>query len=62
MKYAGRLAAVAVVGALSLAACGTDNNSARDATASAGASTAAGNDNGLAARSTPPAPRPRPTP
>src|ERR1044072_2605098 len=37
VKYAGRLAAVAVVGALSLAACGTDNNSGADATASAGA-------------------------
>jgi phosphate transport system substrate-binding protein len=47
VKYAGRLAAAAVVGALSLAACGTDNNSGADATASAGATTAAGNDNGL---------------
>src|ERR1044072_5975335 len=47
VKYAGRLAAVAVVGALSLAASGTDNNSGADATASAGATTAAGNDNGL---------------
>ncbi|MER7504010.1 phosphate ABC transporter substrate-binding protein PstS [Nonomuraea pusilla] len=46
MKYAGRLAAVAVVGALSLAACGTDNNTSAGSTSSA-AATAAGNDNGL---------------
>ncbi|GAA2215856.1 phosphate ABC transporter substrate-binding protein PstS [Nonomuraea monospora] len=47
MKYAGRLAAVAVVGALSLAACGTDNNTGAGSTSSAGASApAAGNDNG----------------
>ena len=38
MKYAGRLAAVALVGALSLAACGTDNNTAgTDASARAAA-------------------------
>ncbi|NUR90260.1 MAG: phosphate ABC transporter substrate-binding protein PstS [Nonomuraea sp.] len=42
MKYAGRLAAVAVVGALSLAACGTDNNGGGGSTTAA---TAAGNDN-----------------
>ncbi|MEV4174381.1 phosphate ABC transporter substrate-binding protein PstS [Nonomuraea sp. NPDC049709] len=48
MKYAGRLAAVAVVGALSLAACGTDNNAGTSGTSSASASApAAGNDNGL---------------
>ncbi|MFC4112615.1 phosphate ABC transporter substrate-binding protein PstS [Nonomuraea zeae] len=48
MKYAGRLAAVAVVGALSLAACGTDNNTGGSGTSSASASApAAGNDNGL---------------
>ncbi|NRQ39054.1 phosphate ABC transporter substrate-binding protein PstS [Nonomuraea sp. NN258] len=48
MKYAGRLAAVAVVGALSLAACGTDNNTPGGANASNTASaTAAGNDSGL---------------
>ncbi|MEV0390088.1 phosphate ABC transporter substrate-binding protein PstS [Nonomuraea sp. NPDC050643] len=47
MKYAGRLAAVAVVGALSLAACGTDNNSSAGSSASASAPAAAGNDNGL---------------
>ncbi|MFI7642765.1 phosphate ABC transporter substrate-binding protein PstS [Nonomuraea sp. NPDC049400] len=46
MKYAGRLAAVAVVGALSLAACGTDNNTPGGGTTSANAP-AAGNDNGL---------------
>ncbi|MFI6741365.1 phosphate ABC transporter substrate-binding protein PstS [Nonomuraea sp. NPDC050451] len=46
MKYAGRLAAVAVVGALSLAACGTDNNAPAGSTTSASAP-AAGNDNGL---------------
>ncbi|MEW1840119.1 phosphate ABC transporter substrate-binding protein PstS [Nonomuraea angiospora] len=46
MKYAGRLAAVAVVGALSLAACGTDNNAPGGSTTSASAP-AAGNDNGL---------------
>lgn len=45
MKYAGRLAAVAVVGALSLAACGTDDNSSGGT--STAAATAAGNDNGL---------------
>ncbi|WP_214323578.1 phosphate ABC transporter substrate-binding protein PstS [Nonomuraea sediminis] len=42
MKYAGRLAAVAVVGALSLAACGTDNNGGGSTTAA----TASGNDAG----------------
>ncbi|NUS02660.1 MAG: phosphate ABC transporter substrate-binding protein PstS, partial [Nonomuraea sp.] len=49
MKYAGRLAAVAVVGALSLAACGTDDNSAggSNGTTAATASAAAGNSNGL---------------
>ncbi|WP_219461119.1 phosphate ABC transporter substrate-binding protein PstS [Nonomuraea rhizosphaerae] len=48
MKYAGRLAAVAVVGALSLAACGTDNNAPADAAGSTAAATAsAGNDNAL---------------
>ncbi|MEV0996066.1 phosphate ABC transporter substrate-binding protein PstS [Nonomuraea sp. NPDC050202] len=47
MKYAGRLAAVAVVGALSLAACGTDNNAGAGSTSSASAGApAAGNDNG----------------
>ncbi|MEU0566303.1 phosphate ABC transporter substrate-binding protein PstS [Nonomuraea sp. NPDC005983] len=44
MKYAGRLAAVAVVGALSLAACGTDNNGTGGTSTSA--ATAQGNDNG----------------
>ncbi|MEV4804236.1 phosphate ABC transporter substrate-binding protein PstS [Nonomuraea sp. NPDC049421] len=49
MKYAGRLAAVAVVGALSLAACGTDNNnpSGSGTTSATAAAPAAGNDNGL---------------
>ncbi|MGW0809629.1 phosphate ABC transporter substrate-binding protein PstS [Nonomuraea sp. NPDC002799] len=47
MKYAGRLAAVAVVGALSLAACGTDNNAAPSAGSTAAATAAAGNDAGL---------------
>jgi phosphate transport system substrate-binding protein len=49
VKYAGRLAAVAVVGALSLAACGTDNNATGGTgTSSASASApAAGNDNAL---------------
>ncbi len=47
MKYAGRLAAVAVVGALSLAACGTDNNAGAAGTSSASAPAAAGNDNAL---------------
>jgi phosphate transport system substrate-binding protein len=50
VKYAGRLAAVAVVGALSLAACGTDNNNAAStasASASAGTSASAGSDNAL---------------
>ncbi|GAA2323286.1 phosphate ABC transporter substrate-binding protein PstS [Nonomuraea roseoviolacea subsp. roseoviolacea] len=41
MKYAGRLAAVAVVGALSLAACGTDNNSSGSASTSSAAATGA---------------------
>jgi phosphate transport system substrate-binding protein len=35
VKYAGRLAAAAIIGALSLAACGTDNNSAGGTTTSA---------------------------
>lgn len=35
MRYAGRLAAVAVVGALSLAACGTDNNTGATSSAAA---------------------------
>ncbi|MEU6730633.1 phosphate ABC transporter substrate-binding protein PstS [Nonomuraea wenchangensis] len=48
MKYAGRLAAVAVVGALSLAACGTDNNaSAGNGGTTAASAPAAGNDNAL---------------
>ncbi|QYC44780.1 Phosphate-binding protein PstS 3 precursor [Nonomuraea coxensis DSM 45129] len=48
VKYAGRLAAVAVVGALSLAACGTDNNaSAGNAGTTAASAPAAGNDNAL---------------
>ncbi|GGS73086.1 phosphate ABC transporter substrate-binding protein PstS [Nonomuraea spiralis] len=48
MKYAGRLAAVAVVGALSLAACGTDDNSSGGTNSTTSASApAAGNDNGL---------------
>lgn len=48
MKYAGRLAAVTLVGALSLAACGTDNNTAGTDTAKAPASApAAGSDAGL---------------
>jgi phosphate transport system substrate-binding protein len=47
VKYAGRLAAVAVVGALSLAACGTDNNAGAAGTSSASAPAAAGNDNAL---------------
>jgi phosphate transport system substrate-binding protein len=49
VKYAGRLAAVAVVGALSLAACGTDDNTGANSSGSSSASApaAAGNDNGL---------------
>ncbi|WP_433434063.1 phosphate ABC transporter substrate-binding protein PstS [Nonomuraea sp. CA-141351] len=47
MKYAGRLAAVAVVGALSLAACGTDNNASGGDTSASASAPAAGNDNGL---------------
>lgn len=48
MKYAGRLAAVTLVGALSLAACGTDNNTAGTDTAKAPASaSSAGSDAGL---------------
>jgi phosphate transport system substrate-binding protein len=48
VKYAGRLAAVAVVGALSLAACGTDNNTGAPAgTTSATAAASSGNDNAL---------------
>lgn len=46
MKYVGRIAAVAIVGALSLAACGTDNNGGATSSA-APASSAAGNDNAL---------------
>ena len=44
MKYAGRLAAVAVAGALSLAACGTDNNnpSGSSTTSASAAAPAAG--------------------
>ncbi|GLW09498.1 phosphate-binding protein PstS [Microtetraspora sp. NBRC 13810] len=42
MKYVGRLAAVALVGALSLAACGTDDNSGGTDTASAPAAADAG--------------------
>ncbi|PZG11333.1 phosphate ABC transporter substrate-binding protein PstS [Nonomuraea aridisoli] len=45
MKYAGRLAAVALAGALSLAACGTDNNNPQAGATSSAA--AAGNDAGL---------------
>ncbi|MEO3797867.1 phosphate ABC transporter substrate-binding protein PstS [Nonomuraea sp. B10E15] len=44
MKYAGRLAAVAFVGALSLAACGTDNNTGATGTTAA---TEAAADSGL---------------
>ncbi|MEV0621157.1 phosphate ABC transporter substrate-binding protein PstS [Nonomuraea sp. NPDC050404] len=48
MKYASRLAAVAVVGALSLAACGTDNNNpGSSGTSSASASAAAGSASSL---------------
>ncbi|MBF8190498.1 phosphate ABC transporter substrate-binding protein PstS [Nonomuraea sp. K274] len=47
MKYAGRLAAVAVAGALSLAACGTDDNTGSGSTTSATANAPAGNDAGL---------------
>ncbi|MEU6717663.1 phosphate ABC transporter substrate-binding protein PstS [Nonomuraea sp. NPDC046802] len=47
MKYAGRLAAVAVVGALSLAACGTDNNNPSGGSTTAASSSAGGNDAGL---------------
>ncbi len=47
VKYAGRLAAVAVVGALSLAACGTDNNSPAGSTSSAAATSAASGDSSL---------------
>jgi phosphate transport system substrate-binding protein len=48
VKYAGRLAAVAVVGALSLAACGTDNNATAGSSGTTSANApAAGNDNGL---------------
>ncbi|MEV7009753.1 phosphate ABC transporter substrate-binding protein PstS [Streptosporangium sp. NPDC051022] len=50
MKYAGRLAAVTLVGALSLAACGTDNNGSSPATSSAptsGASSAGSDAAGL---------------
>ncbi len=37
MKYAGRLAVAAIAGVLSLAACGTDNNTgASETTAPAG--------------------------
>ncbi|MGW0073281.1 PstS family phosphate ABC transporter substrate-binding protein, partial [Streptosporangium sandarakinum] len=46
MKYAGRLAAVTLVGALSLAACGTDDNSTGSGTSSA-AAPSAGSDAGL---------------
>ena len=46
VKYAGRLAAVALVGALSLAACGTDNNTAGNATVRRRRGRC-GNDNGL---------------
>ncbi|MFF3669212.1 phosphate ABC transporter substrate-binding protein PstS [Microtetraspora malaysiensis] len=43
MKYAGRLAAAAIAGVLSLAACGTDNNTDADSGApAAGSSAAAG--------------------
>ncbi|MEV0970152.1 phosphate ABC transporter substrate-binding protein PstS [Microtetraspora glauca] len=41
MKYAGRLAAAAIAGVLSLAACGTDDNTAADSGATAGSSSAA---------------------
>ncbi|WP_433244780.1 phosphate ABC transporter substrate-binding protein PstS [Streptosporangium sp. CA-135522] len=47
MKYAGRLAAVTLVGALSLAACGTDNNSAgTDASTAPATASSAGSDAG----------------
>ncbi|MGI5283133.1 phosphate ABC transporter substrate-binding protein PstS [Nonomuraea polychroma] len=47
MKYAGRLAAVAVVGALSLAACGTDNNNTAGGSGIASVAPAAGTAGGL---------------
>ncbi|GAA3843430.1 phosphate ABC transporter substrate-binding protein PstS [Sphaerisporangium flaviroseum] len=42
MKYAGRLAVAAIAGVLSLAACGTDNNSGGTGAASAPAASAGG--------------------
>ncbi|MEV8635960.1 phosphate ABC transporter substrate-binding protein PstS [Streptosporangium sp. NPDC051023] len=42
MKYAGRLAAVTLVGALSLAACGTDNNGSSPTTAASAADPSSG--------------------
>ncbi|MEV6985117.1 phosphate ABC transporter substrate-binding protein PstS [Sphaerisporangium sp. NPDC051017] len=42
MKYAGRLAVAAIAGVLSLAACGTDNNSGSDSGASTAPSTSMG--------------------
>ncbi|GII58885.1 phosphate-binding protein PstS [Planotetraspora thailandica] len=42
MKYAGRLAAAAIIGALSLAACGTDNNSGDSGTSAAPSGAATG--------------------
>jgi len=48
VKYAGRLAAVAVAGALSLVACGTDDNTPAGSSGTASASaSAAANDSGL---------------
>ncbi|MFF5212484.1 phosphate ABC transporter substrate-binding protein PstS [Streptosporangium sp. NPDC000396] len=46
MKYAGRLAAVTLVGALSLAACGTDNNASTGSTSGASTAASAGSDAG----------------
>ncbi|SDL44900.1 phosphate ABC transporter substrate-binding protein PstS [Nonomuraea jiangxiensis] len=47
MKYASRLAAVAVVGALSLAACGTDDNAPAGSGTTTSATASAGSDAGL---------------
>ncbi|MEO3870293.1 phosphate ABC transporter substrate-binding protein PstS [Nonomuraea sp. B12E4] len=47
MKYASRLAAVAVVGALSLAACGTDDNTPAGSGTTTSATASAGSDAGL---------------
>ncbi|WP_424536115.1 phosphate ABC transporter substrate-binding protein PstS [Sphaerisporangium viridialbum] len=47
MKYAGRLAAAAIAGVLSLAACGTDDNNGGTDTASAPASAGSAGSDGL---------------